>query len=172
MKKPIVCVITGPAGAGKSTISKLLAQRFEKSAVIENDYVRRMVVGGYLRPWPWSEEVKTQEFLAVKNVIAMTENYLNEGFSVFIDIVAGRSLLEMIRKALPQQNVHIFLLLPDEEALLKRFDNRGTGGDELKERTKELRQRFVELPAKIQLTVMNSTNQTAEETAEEVFLQL
>jgi len=57
-KDPILCLITGPAGAGKSSVSKLLATKFPKSAVVDVDHIRAMVVGGYVKPWPYTEEVE------------------------------------------------------------------------------------------------------------------
>ena len=46
-----IYLITGPAGVGKSTISKLLAEKLERSVLIEGDDVYHFVVGGYVAPW-------------------------------------------------------------------------------------------------------------------------
>ena len=44
-------IITGPAGVGKSTISRKLAELKDKSALIEGDEIYHQVVGGYVSPW-------------------------------------------------------------------------------------------------------------------------
>ena len=44
-------IITGPAGVGKSTISKKIANNKEKSALIEGDEIYHQVVGGYVSAW-------------------------------------------------------------------------------------------------------------------------
>ena len=44
---PILYIITGPAGVGKSTISKELAMSSNKSVLIEGDDIYHQVVGGY-----------------------------------------------------------------------------------------------------------------------------
>ena len=44
-------IITGPAGVGKSTISKKLAQLKDKSVLIEGDEIYHQVVGGYIQAW-------------------------------------------------------------------------------------------------------------------------
>ncbi len=44
-------IITGPAGVGKSTISKYLADDMKKSALIEGDHIYHLVRGGYVNPW-------------------------------------------------------------------------------------------------------------------------
>ena len=40
-------VITGPAGVGKSTISRKIAKASSKSALIEGDDLYSQIVGGY-----------------------------------------------------------------------------------------------------------------------------
>lgn len=42
-------IITGPAGVGKSTISKKIAKLRNKSALIEGDDIYHQVVGGYVQ---------------------------------------------------------------------------------------------------------------------------
>ena len=44
-------IITGPAGVGKSTISRKIAEAKEKSALIEGDEIYHQVVGGYVQAW-------------------------------------------------------------------------------------------------------------------------
>jgi adenylylsulfate kinase-like enzyme len=43
-------VITGLPGAGKSTVARLLAGRFPRSAHVEGDRLAEMVVGGLVFP--------------------------------------------------------------------------------------------------------------------------
>lgn len=44
-------IITGPAGVGKSTISKEIAINKEKSVLIEGDDIYHQVIGGYVPAW-------------------------------------------------------------------------------------------------------------------------
>lgn len=48
---PNLYIITGPAGVGKSTISKKIAEYKGKSALIEGDEIYHQVVGGYIPAW-------------------------------------------------------------------------------------------------------------------------
>ena len=48
---PNLYIITGPAGVGKSTVSKKLAIASKKSALIEGDDIYHQVVGGYVPAW-------------------------------------------------------------------------------------------------------------------------
>ncbi len=67
MKKAFVCLITGPMGTGKSSVSNALAKKFERSAVIEVDKLRGMIKGGFVRPSPYTDEVDLQLSLSAKN---------------------------------------------------------------------------------------------------------
>lgn len=44
--KTFVCLVTGPPGSGKTTITNLLAQEFNRSAVIDVDTLKKMIRAG------------------------------------------------------------------------------------------------------------------------------
>ncbi len=168
MNKTFICLITGPAGSGKSSVSKALASKFERSAVIEVDTLRHMIKGGYVRPYPYNEEVELQLSLCTKNACDMATNLLEKGFNVFIDDVVGRKILEQYSNFFKDKNFKAFLLMPSLEALLKRFDDRGDN-KELRERTIELHKSFSEKQDKLNCLIINSSNQTLEETVDEIY---
>jgi 2-phosphoglycerate kinase len=168
MKKAFICLITGPAGSGKSSVSKALANKFDRSAVIEVDTLREMIKGGYVRPWPHNEEVDLQLSLSAKNACDMANNLLEKGFNVFIDDVVGGKLLEQYSGFFKDKNFKAFLLMPSLEALLKRFDDRGND-KELRERTIELHNRFLEKQDKLNWQIIHSSDQTLEETVDEIY---
>lgn len=168
MKKTFICLITGPAGSGKSSVSKALASKFERSAVIEVDKIREIIKSGYVRPWPYNEEVELQLSLSVKNACDMANNLLEKGFSVFIDDVVGRKLLEQYSNFFKDKNFKAFLLLPSVDSLLKRFDDRGVN-EELRQRTVDLHKQFSEKKDQLNCRVINSSDQTLGETVDEIY---
>ncbi len=163
-----VILITGPMGAGKSSVSNALAKKFERSAVIEVDKLRGMIKGGFVRPSPYTDEVELQLSLSAKNACDMANNFLEKGFNVFIDGIVGRKLLEQYSNFFKDKNFKTFLLMPSVEALLKRFDDRGDYL-ELRERTTELHKSFSEKQDKLNCHVINSSEQTLEETVDEIY---
>ena len=168
MKKVFICLITGPAGSGKSSVSKALASKFERSAVIEVDIIREIIKSGRVRPYPYNEEVDLQLSLSTKNACDMANNLLEKGFNVFIDDVVGRKLLAQYSNSFKDKNFKAFLLMPSLEALLRRFDERGNN-EELRKRTIELHSRFLEKKDELNCQIINSSDQTLEKTVEQIY---
>ena len=52
MPRPAVFLITGPMAAGKTTVARLLAQRFERGVHLEGDVFRRSIVSGRVEMTP------------------------------------------------------------------------------------------------------------------------
>ncbi|MEK7588557.1 MAG: AAA family ATPase [Patescibacteria group bacterium] len=173
MKENFVCLITGPAGVGKSSVTKALAKKFTRSAVINLDQLHAMVVGGYVKPWPHTEEVDLQLSLSAKNACEIANNFLEKGFNVFIDDLVGRKLLEQYSEHFKNDNFKTFLLLPSLESLLKRFDEReNKNNEELRKRTQDLHKSFSEKKDKLNWKVIDSSGLTLEETVDQIYKEL
>jgi len=171
MRENFICLITGPAGAGKSSVTKALAKKFPRSVVINVDRIRGMIVGGYKKPWPYDDEAELQLSLCAKNACEIANNFLDKGFKVFIDDLVGRKLLEQYSEYFKNDNFKTFLLLPSLESLLKRFDKRGSN-EELRTRTHDLHKSFLEKSDKLNWKIIDSSNLTLEETVEEIYKQI
>lgn len=171
MKENFICLVTGPAGAGKSSVTKALAKKFTRSVVINVDQLREMIVGGHKKPWPYDDEAELQLSLSAKNACEIANNFLEKGFIVFIDDLVGRKLLEQYSEYFKNNNFKAFLLLPSLESLLKRFDERGSD-EELRKRTHDLHKSFSEKKDELNCKVIDSSNLTLEETVEEIYKQL
>ena len=123
--KPHVILITGPAGAGKTTITKKLAEKIPQTAVLEVDMLRRSIKNGYVHPFPYTEEAGKQILLGARNAVSLTKNFLTEDFNVLIDDVASGTILEFYWDQLKDEKFSVFLLLPDKKTLEKRDKGRG-----------------------------------------------
>lgn len=171
-KKPsFVCLITGPAGAGKTSVSNALAKRFERSAFVEVDTLQGMIKAGRVKPWPHDDEVALQLSLAAKNACDIAHNFLEKDFDVIIADAIGKTQLEQYSNFFKDKNFKVFLLLPSLEVLLARFDNREVN-ERLRERTIELHKKFSERQDQFNWHVINSSNQSLEETVEQIYKEL
>jgi predicted kinase len=84
--QPIVVLITGPAGAGKSTVAQLWASRRPRCAVVDQDVIRHFVKGGFADPVTgWDEERQRQWTLARELTVKLAREYTAAGFDCVID---------------------------------------------------------------------------------------
>lgn len=119
--KPIICLVTGPAGVGKSTITKELARKFTNSARIDVDYIREMIVNGYVKPFRDNKKTRVQLLLSRKNACCLAKNFIESGFCAFIDdVISKKSSLDFYLKNLNDYKVLVFLLFCDKDVLHKR----------------------------------------------------
>ena len=92
--QPVIYLITGPMAAGKSTVARLLASRFERGGVhLEGDVFRRSIVSGRaeMTPDP-SPEALDQLRLRYRLAAAAADTFFEAGFTVALeDVVRGRS---------------------------------------------------------------------------------
>ena len=131
-------LITGPAGVGKSTVSKLLAEGKEKSALIEGDDIYHFVKGGYVSPW------KDGNHLEVfwKNCFDIINNFLECGYDVVFNYIINKEDLEMIKKRFPNIDIKFVLLIADDETLIDR-DNQRNEDCRMGERVLILKNSFI-----------------------------
>lgn len=123
MSKYSVILILGPAGAGETTISKMLAQKFYRSVFIETDKLRHMVKNGHQEPW--IKAGQKELFLSTKNVASLANNFIKDKFNVIIeDVVTSKERLDMYLKLLKNNKVKIILLLPSKNVLKLRDKSR------------------------------------------------
>jgi len=123
-------VISGNQAAGKTTLGRLLAQRFPVAAHVEGDEMQRLLVSG--RRWPESAEdldpqthdlrgmAGHQYRLRVRNACLLGASFVDAGITAVItDIICGDAFDEMLR-ALDGRTIHFVMLRPPTEVLRRR----------------------------------------------------
>jgi chloramphenicol 3-O-phosphotransferase len=87
-----IFLINGTQGSGKSTVARLLAQRFDRGACIDADDLLRMVVSGAAPLEPaLSAEAERQLRLRARASSRLADSYFEAGFTVVIaEILVGR----------------------------------------------------------------------------------
>ena len=127
-RPPEIWLVTGIPGAGKTTVARALAERLERSAVVEGDTLRNWVVRG--GAWPadgaLEGEAERQYELAVRNMCLLARSYAEGGFTPFLDlVVVTRYHLEAFRGYLRGARLRLVVLAPGVEVTLERDRARG-----------------------------------------------
>jgi len=113
-------IITGPAGVGKSTISKKIAKNSNKSVLIEGDFIYSQVIGGYVSAWKEGNHLEVFWDICLN----MIETYLSYGYDVIFNYIVTPKILEKIKDKFKNYNTKFIVLLTDEKTILERDKNR------------------------------------------------
>ena len=113
-------LITGPAGVGKSTISKRIAESLEKSVLLEGDAFYHHVVGGYVQAWKEGNHLD----IFWKVCIDAINNYLNAGYDVVFNYIIAKEKYYELMEIWKEVNVKFIVLLVDEDTILERDKER------------------------------------------------
>src|SRR5262249_2338377 len=92
--EPSAVLVTGISAAGKSTVGRLLAQRFARGAFVEGDLMWKLVVSGRVDMTPDAEpEAIRQLHRRHRNGAALLDGLVADGFTaVHADIVLGEEV--------------------------------------------------------------------------------
>ena len=113
-------IITGPAGVGKSTVSRKIAESKNKSVLMEGDDIYHQVVGGYVQAW------KEGNHLDVfwKVYISTIRIYLENGYDVIFNYIVTPKPLKQMEGEFKDYDIKFIVLLVDEKTLLLRDKER------------------------------------------------
>jgi chloramphenicol 3-O-phosphotransferase len=107
-------IVTGMPGAGKTTITSLVAQLMPRAAQVGGDAVNIMVRSGFV----WfmgqpTEEALRQDELCNRNMCGLANNFIDFGFTVLMDtVLADRSELDFFIALMSPRPVRLVVLDP------------------------------------------------------------
>lgn len=161
-------VITGAPGAGKTTIARLVADRFAHSVHLHADdfwhFIRRGAILPYL------PEAHRQNKVVIAVLAHAACDYATGGYEVICDGIIGPWFLDAFRAAATNARVelHYLVLRPDQDTTLRRATSR-TAPNALvdPEPIRSLHQQFSNIGA-LEPHVLDSSHINADATAEAV----
>ena len=117
---PTLYVITGPAGVGKSTISRRIAESKNNSVLIEGDDIYHQVVGGYVQAWKEGNHLDTFWKVCLSSI----ETYLEDGYDVIFNYIVNPENVEVIKDKFKNYTIRFVVLVVDKKTLLLRDSKR------------------------------------------------
>jgi predicted kinase len=121
---PVVLIITGPPGAGKSTTARLVAQHFDRSVCLESDWFWTRIVQGFVPPW--QPEADPQNRAVIGALAASVAALATSGYHVVVDGIVGPWHLDLVTGPLARHGVetHYVVLRPRLDVALARVASR------------------------------------------------
>ncbi|MGH2915210.1 MAG: AAA family ATPase [Solirubrobacteraceae bacterium] len=152
---PGLIVVTGPPGAGKSTVAEILAKRVEPSALVASDTFFAMIDRGFIDPW--TEAAHHQNGVVIAAAAAAAGRMTDGGFTVVFDGVIGPWFLDAFLAATGLGEIHYVMLLPPERICLQRVSSRVGHGFSDSDAARHMYRAFA-VAARSDLCVVRSTD--------------
>lgn len=120
-----IIAVTGIQAAGKSTVSRLLAQRFERGVHVEADVLQQMIVSGAAwvqEPGEPAGEAAAQYRLRLKHMCLLGRSFYEAGFTVVLDDIMLGESWRYVQEQLQGLPYILIVLAPRVEVVAQERD--------------------------------------------------
>jgi len=115
-------VVTGPPGAGKSSVARVLAETADPSVLIEGDAFFGFLATGRIAPW--RAESHDQNTVVIEAAAAAAGRFSVGGYTTVYDGVVGPWFLDTFLRATVLGHLDYAVLLPEEACCVERVMTR------------------------------------------------
>lgn len=119
-----IVIITGPPGAGKSSVAEALCARYDRTVHLPVDDVQGWIRMGFIPPY--KVESYAQTLMIARAAARAATAFAAELYGVFLEGVIGPDSLKVMLEELQvsEATVHVATLLPSAETLVRRSRER------------------------------------------------
>jgi len=139
-------VVTGPPGAGKSTVARLVAGRVSPSALVEGDAFFTFLDQGAIAPW--LKEADAQNEIVVRAAAAAAGRF-GASYATVYDGIIGPWFLPTFTGATALDGLHYAVLLPSVAECVARVSTRQGHGFRDEAATRQMHAEFAQACAGI-----------------------
>ncbi|MGH9213127.1 MAG: AAA family ATPase [Acidimicrobiales bacterium] len=134
-------VVTGPPGAGKSSVARVLADVAHRSVLIEGDAFFGFLASGAIEPWlPASNDQNT---IVTKAAASAAGAFAKGGYTTVYDGVVGPWFLPTFGAATGLDRLDYAILLPSVEVCVQRVATRRDHGFNDEAATRKMHAEFL-----------------------------
>lgn len=119
-----IYIVSGIPGAGKTSVSHLLASRLERGVHIESDVLQEFIAAGWPDEKKEPDEWRRQLRLRTRNASLLADSFFEAGFTPVIDDVVIGTRLDDFRHDLRNRPILFVMLVPAPDVVKSRDSNR------------------------------------------------
>jgi predicted ABC-type ATPase len=133
-------IVTGPPGAGKSTVSRLLADGFDPSVLVDGDAFFGFLASGAIAPW--LPESNAQNEVVIEAAAAATGRFARGDYATVYDGVVGPWFLPTFARATGLTRLDYVTLLPSVDRCIAGVRHRVDHGFSDEDATRKMHNEF------------------------------